>query len=330
MKIYTTRRLLALLVLMAGVTCAWSKDTPTRKIWIDTDIAIGEERPEGGGYADVDDAYALLQMMAAAKLDIVGLSATYGNTTLPQAYRISKKVVRRYAPQRFPVTHGATGPLQLDSLVTNEAVEVLAQNLGEQKLTILALGPATNVATLLLLYPQLAERIEEIVLVAGRRSADYAFHIGDEALPFPDFNFELDPIAFQVIMQTEIPITLCPFEISSQVWIKAPDLEKLAQMGSSGRFLAKLSMNWLENWKSFGSDGFNPFDALASHYLVHPEGVQHKRVQAHVEFHPDDTQPGRFKPYLICNQQPGRTVTYCYAPVPGVKEILLREVGNLK
>lgn len=319
---------------------AAAENTPPGKaqktVWIDTDIAIGEKRPEGGGYADVDDAFALLQIINAPSLRIAGLSTVFGNTTLPKATKIAKKIGRRFSANDLPVYTGSSTALNLQNVQSNEAVKALAAALKTQKITIMAIGPATNIAKLILLHPDVLENIEEIILVAGRRSAQYHFHIGDNALPFPDLNFELDPVAFQVILQTNIPLTLCPFEISSKVWITEQDLGQMAQAGKASRYLAKNSVPWLQNWYEFGSHGFNPFDALASHYLRHPRQVQSKMLQAHLAYHPDDTQPAAanatpvFKPYLICNSFYGRPVRYCYAPAKNLKAQLLEDLNPKK
>jgi len=126
---------------------------------------------EGEGYSDVDDGYAVLQLFKAENIKIAGLSAVFGNTKIQDAYRLSQNIVDKFAPYAIPVYKGAGTKLNLDNVETNEAVEALSERLRKNPLHILAIGPATNISTLLLLYPELKSRIEEVVLVAGRRKS---------------------------------------------------------------------------------------------------------------------------------------------------------------
>ena len=296
-------------------------------LWIDTDLAIGYERPEGGGYADVDDGFAIAQLLNSIPKRVKGISTVFGNTTLENAYHLTRAFLEFYPQLEVPAFKGANGMLQSGNPEQTDAVDALARALQNHKMTILAIGPLSNIATLLFLHPAAAENIAEIVMVAGRQSENDHFFVGDNALPFPDFNFELDPVAFQIVAQSSIPITLCPFEISSKVWIRDEDLDQLSRGNDISGFIAGKSRPWLANWKEFGSTGFNPFDAIASHYLLYPQDVQMKKLKARVEYHPDDTvREKSYKPYLICDNKWGRAVNYCYQPTD--EEVLKRKLLN--
>jgi pyrimidine-specific ribonucleoside hydrolase len=80
--------------------------------------------------------------------------------------------------------------------------------------------------------------------------------------------------------------------------------------------LANASQAWLQQWLNQGADGFNPFDVLASHYLISPEDIVSEELNARLEIHPDDTKKDNerniFKQYLLCDRRPGFPVKYCY------------------
>jgi inosine-uridine nucleoside N-ribohydrolase len=80
--------------------------------------------------------------------------------------------------------------------------------------TVVAVGPLTNVASLLHQHPEVAERIAEVIAVAGRRPLQ-RFTTGSAS--HPDLNFEKDPEAFAAILSTAVQLTLAPFELSSQL-----------------------------------------------------------------------------------------------------------------
>src|SRR5262249_55309408 len=148
--------------------------------------------------------------------------------------------------------------------VENDAVRAMATALQERRLTILAVGPVTNVGTLLRLHPELAERIERIVMVAARRPGQRFTSSETQARPHRDFNFELDPAAMQVILDSSVPLVFAPWEVSSQVWIGRDELAALGRSGGSGKWIAETSEYWIAMWeREITKRGFNPFDSLA-------------------------------------------------------------------
>lgn len=309
---------------------------PTPKsVWIDTDVAIGTSTPELG-YADVDDAFALLDLFAAPEqVSIRGISAVFGNTTLPQAVALGQAISDRFG-QGWPVAPGAVGPLDLRAVKPTAATEAMARALRDEALHILAIGPATNVGTLLLLHPELAGQIESVILVAGRRGPSQHFQVGPHHHPpFPDLNFDLDPLAFQLMLQAGVPLVLAPFEVSHKVWIDAGDLDRLSGLNEAGAYLATHSRAWLAQWQPYGCTGFNPFDVLASSWLIDPTGFQSVDLPVRIEVHPDDTapdQPEAFKPYLVAAPGPAGLprVTYIHTPPATFKATLWQRLARLK
>jgi len=238
------------------------------KIWIDTDPAIGV--PD----CDVDDGLALIQAFHSPELEVLGVSAVFGNTSLENAFPLAQEICREFGPLGLGAHAGAAAADDLGR--ANDAVHAMASALAETPLTLLALGPLTNVGTLLQLHPELAPRIESIVMVAARRPGLEFFSVPSQADPFPDFNFECDPAAMQIVLDAGAPLVFAPWEVSSHVFVTAADLDALAQTGPSGAYVARLSRGWLEIWTDrLGAPGFNPFDTLAVGWLTHPDLIEH-------------------------------------------------------
>lgn len=300
-----------------------------KQVWIDTDLSVGMKRESGAGYCDVDDGYAILQLMKSDKISIEGISAVFGNTTIDKAYALCQKMKNEFSGEDIPVHRGAGGAIDLQQTGTNEAVEALAERLQNQKLYILAIGPAINIGLLLLNYPELKSQIEQIILVAGRRKPTDYFAIGNKGRRSKDANFDHDPNAFRLMFQYELPVVLCPFEISHKVWLAADDLDRLAEGDAGDQWLAEHSGNWLQQWIDQGAKGFNPFDVLASHYLIEKDDIISEHLQARLEIHPDDTKSDddqAYKPYLLCDDKAGFPVEYCYDVVDGYHEKLMRSL----
>ncbi|MFI8378540.1 nucleoside hydrolase [Leeuwenhoekiella sp. NPDC079379] len=302
-----------------------------KKVWIDTDLSVGMKRYHREGYSDVDDGYAVLQLFKAENIEVTGISAVFGNTKIEDAYRLSQKMAAEYAPYKIAVFKGAAEQINLAEVKTNEAVAALAEALKKEPLHILAIGPATNIGILVLLYPELKSQIKEVVLVAGRRAADAYFKIGKPTSHHaPDLNFDLDNDAFRILFENNIKVVLCPFEISNKVWLTAKDLETLKTEDTGNIWLSEQSQPWLQQWIAGGETGFNPFDVLASHYLLAPEDLVMEELNAHLEIHTNDmlleTPEHNFKQYLICNTQPGFKVTYCYDVVSDYHQKLMNSL----
>ena len=302
-----------------------------KKVWIDTDLSVGMKRHRGEGYCDVDDGFAILQLMRAKTVEITGISAVFGNTIIDNSYPLCKKMSADFADGKLPVYKGAAEALNLEDIKNNPAVEALAKALQKEPMHIMAIGPATNIGILLLLYPELAKNIKEVVLVAGRRKTTDHFDIGNKGRRAQDLNFDLDNDAFRILFESGVKVVLCPFEISSKVWVTSSDLDELKQGDAGNRWLAEQSQTWLAQWISLGASGFNPFDVLASHYLIAPEDLIYEELNAHLKIDRDDTavneDKNTFKPYLICDKTPGFPVIYCHNVVADYHKKLMESLN---
>lgn len=301
-------------------------------VWIDTDPAVG--LPD----RDVDDGLALLQAFNAPELTIRGISVVFGNASLEEALPTARFLVERFGPAGLEVYPGAaTAAAAGPGASETPAVRALSAALRLEPLAILALGPVTNIAALLERYPDLTSRIRSVVVVAGRRPGQRFTTGSVNSRGHPDFNFEMDPDAFAMLLGHQVPVVLVPFELSSRVWLTRADLDRLAAGAQGARWIARASKGWLDRWHAvFEVGGFNPFGTLAVAYLTHPTMLQCTVQPVIIDTALDDAADARIqgteavtKPYLIVG--PGlptlRTATYCYDVDPGFKEMLLERLG---
>jgi len=300
-------------------------------VWIDTDPAVGET------HRDVDDGLALLQAFHSPELALRGVSVVFGNTSLEQALPIARDIVTRFGPPGLTVEPGASGPNQVG--VETAASGAMAEALRREPLTILALGPMSNVATVLRNHPELARRIVRVVAVAGRRPGQ-CFTTGcHNTCGHRDFNFEQDPDAFSILLASDVPLALAPFELASQVWITSRDLDRLEAASDAGRWIAPAARTWLQLWmETFGVDGFNPFDTLAVAYVTTPQFVAVESLAVEIQVLSDDGTERRMqgtavpeKPYLLVSSGRdalARHVEYCHKALAPLKEDILRRVAG--
>lgn len=311
--------------------------TATKKVWIDTDPSV---TTEGESAKEVDDGFALVQAFNSPELEIRGITVVFGNAPFEQAWPIGQEIVRRFGPANLPIFPGAAKAEQLGE--ETEAVKAMAEALKKEKLTILALGPVTNVATLVKNHPELVASIEQIIAVAGRRPGQSFKSRPDQPRGFRDFNFELDAPGFQALLDSTVPIVLAPWEVSSHIWLREAELQRLQNGTEATKWLYPAAAKWLKQWQTgLQLDGFNPFDTLAIGFLTSPQLIQCEDLPATIKTLPDDTQTAEDakksgkkleKPYLLAGREIAskRLVKYCYQPAPEFKEDLMARLLKTK
>lgn len=298
-----------------------------RKIWIDTDLVIGlpERAPR-----EVDDGLTLLMALRHVdKVEVKGISLV---TNIDYGYQVAQKLLTWYAPGRgIPVYKGsnATG----DVGVENDASRALAAALKKEKLTIAAIGPATNVATVLKNHPELAGQIEEITFCAGR-TPGFPFRPGLETMTVSDYNFEKDVEAFKVIFDSGVKVILSGFECSSYLFLGRTDWEFLAQGSEGDRWVAAQLGPWsLRGQRVFGVEGFIPYDTTPLGHITHPQYFKYYRhIPVQINFRENDaTTPNATKskkPFLEVSYdyKSKWKCDYAYKTLPGFEEVVINSL----
>lgn len=299
-------------------------------VWIDTDPSAGEKD------RDVDDGLALVQAFNSPELEIKGISVVFGNADLAKGLPIADFIVRNFGPSTLieKIFSGAASSEDLGK--ETSASKALAEALAQERMSILALGPATNIATVIRNHPEVVKNIEQVIAVAGRRPGQRFTTGTKNKKGHRDFNFELDPEAFQVLLKSGVPLVLTPFEISSKVWIYEDDIKKFEIGSAATKWLAGPSRDWLGLWKRvFFVEGFNPFDTLAITYLTVPSLLQCEVLPAEIRVLKDDAteyyMQGKKvdkKPYLLADKKikSSSKVNYCFNANPGFKEDLFKRL----
>jgi pyrimidine-specific ribonucleoside hydrolase len=323
-------RLLAITALVAAIrVCGLIAQSAPVAVWIDTDPAVGVAD------RDVDDGFALLQAFHSPEIAVRGVSVVFGNAPLAQAWPIGLRIVGRFGPAGVRAYRGAARASDLG--VENAATRALAAALGREPLVVLALGPATNVATVLKNHPTLRDRMVRVVAVAGRRPGQRFTTGTTNPSGHRDFNFEEDPDAFRVLLASGVPLTLAPFEMSSKVWLRSSELDAIVHADSSAEWIVGPARRWLALWtRTFGVDGFNPFDALAVARVTSPSQLRCETLPARVDILADDATEARMqgtvvarKPYLLVSREFGASVPavdYCFDASDSVKADVLRRI----
>jgi pyrimidine-specific ribonucleoside hydrolase len=242
-------------------------------VWIDTDPSCGKKKTD-----DVDDCWALLLAFRSPELDVRGISTVFGNTDGYTTFAVATEFVNSLRRDQSITTElpsvyrGADQKGRYDVSITTDATRALAEELKRGKLNVIAIGPLTNIATLIVQNPELKEHIERIIAVAGNRSGqgNRRFFLGkNRILHFHDLNFRKDTAAFEIVLNSGVPLHLLPFEAAQKVTVTREDATLIASTGGIAKWLVEQSDGWMQFWeKKLNMNGFYPFDCLAVGYAI--------------------------------------------------------------
>lgn len=239
----------------------------------------------------VDDAFALLLAMRSPELKVEAVTAVAGNVpldvTLPNALRLVEIAGRT----DIPVGAGASSPL-IRELVTaayahgNNGLagvdfpaptlkpvaepaadlicRVVRQNAGN--ISVVGIGPLTNVALALRQDPGIIPMIRSIVLMGGSLS-------GGNVTPAAEFNFYVDPEAASIVFGAGIPIRMVGLDVTRKVHLTDAHIRSLqAGTGPVSKAAARIASAVMKMYREHGETGGpNLHDPLAVSSLIHPD-----------------------------------------------------------
>lgn len=221
----------------------------------------------------VDDAVMLMMALASPALDVRAITTVAGNVPLHLTSRnarmmcdlMGRKDVPVFAgcPRpmlRLPVTaedfHGESGIAGLDPfepetpLGAPHAVNALIgalRSAGPSEMSIVITGPMTNLATALVMAPDIAGHIRQLVIMGGADSE------GGNITPFAEFNVFADPHAAEIVLSSGVPATVLPLDATHQVRAHDQYIDRLRAMpGDRPEIMVRLleAANILEEkWK---------------------------------------------------------------------------------
>lgn len=265
-----------------------------RKIIISSDVAAGLVNGASDSPSDTDDSYAIELISTYIDAEVLAVLTIHGNNiergnffTATETFLLTPGVwngpvlrgseVPLAVPKDIIWTGGINQDINLPELcITGGVLEMVAllQD-SEDSITILALGPLTDVACIVLNFPDVLDKIEEIVFLGGRAPDEVLAYDFAPDVIFTDFNLSQDYRAAEVVLeQSDIPITFINFSISSSTLYTDDQIDSLGSSECSPRsqLLSRASQARLENLAELlGENVMDTFDINASYYLAKPE-----------------------------------------------------------
>jgi purine nucleosidase len=209
--------------------------TERRRVVLDTDLAMGAPG------SDIDDGFALALALADPEMELELVTTVGGNTDVETATELSKQLLERLGRPDIPVVRGGGS----SSPRTHAAVEIAERVVAAPgELTLVAIGPLTNVALALLLAPEVATAVREIVIMGGV----YLRHTNIAAMP-GEFNIWCDPEAAAVVFESGARLRCVGLDVTTRVRLTDDDAARLsASRRPFGAFAGACTREWIAHW----------------------------------------------------------------------------------
>ncbi len=131
----------------------------------------------------------------------------------------------------------------------------------EQPITLVPIGPLTNIALLLKLYPEVKDQIAEIVLMGGSTARGNAGVMAE-------FNIFADPEAAKIVFQSKLPIVMVGLDVGLKALVYPEDSEQLKNLNETGKMIYQLFKRYRGGSMK---TGLKMYDSCAIAYLLKPE-----------------------------------------------------------
>ncbi len=263
----------------------------TRKVIIDVDPGI-------------DAVVALSIALFDPRLDVVAVTAVAGSLSATQATRNVQAIIEQLDPPRWPRIGAAVEPESAPALAPlsqhygvdglgnagfrvaelhhqHPSEKVITEEIRQtpEHVTVLALGPATNVALALRRDASLASQFGQIVFSGGTVRAP------GNATPAAEFNMYFDPVAARDLFRSRTTKTLVPLDSTTQVVFGYDRLEQLPDETTRiGRLLRKLlPVAFRAHRQDWGMEGIWLHDAVTLVAMTDPEFFTMQRLAGDVE-----------------------------------------------
>ncbi|MBM3125741.1 MAG: nucleoside hydrolase, partial [Chloroflexi bacterium] len=214
----------------------------------------------------IDDSLAILLALASPELVVDGISIVHGNTSTEQGTVNALSLLELAGASHIPVYKGCELPLVNPSLLAPEThgnfglgyaslkepkiraqvrhgcdylIEQIMSRPGE--ITLAAIGPLTNLALAIRQEPRLVHNVKEIFIMGG------ALRHPGNTTPAAEFNAYVDPHAAHIVLNSGMPITLTPLDVTYQCVFLREHVERLLRIDSPvTRFIADATRFYME------------------------------------------------------------------------------------
>lgn len=260
-------------------------------VYVDTDVGLGTPG------AEIDDGAALIFLLHNKSIDIVGAGSVFGNVPLPDATLNLDRLLTWLDGEHILLGLGAEKPLvaattwsedwqsaygktlawntrPVTYLAANLIIHTIRSHPGQ--VSILSLGPMTNLALAVRLEPAIISMAREVIVMGGSFNAQN---------PSPEFNVRCDPEAAQIVFRSKWNVHALGLDVTRRVHFSRRDFASLPDGNPAVELLRTQAPGWIDRMEGMGwdQDGCALHDAMAAAYLVDNTIFQTEQTGIEVE-----------------------------------------------
>ncbi|MBW3020054.1 nucleoside hydrolase [Candidatus Woesearchaeota archaeon] len=243
-----------------------------------------------------DDAMALMLAVKSNEFDILAITTVAGNSTIENVTRNARYIMNKlnsnvpiYSGEAKPldrelikaVVHGKSGLEGIDPTnepnLTNNAVDKIIELVRDnENLTLVTLGPLTNIAKAINKNPEVMSNVKEIVMMGG------AIKVPGNKNRVGEFNFFVDPLAAKIVFKFPIKKKLIPLDACNHVRLSLEDFERINS--DLREPVLKMAKPFISNISKFeGVKAALMYDPLTIFAMIKPESATTKEYNIDIE-----------------------------------------------
>ncbi len=250
-----------------------------------------------------DDALAIMLLIRSDKADVRAITTVAGNVDVQRTTNNARFILDLIG-SKIPIFSGSDKPLKkklinanvhgvsglaganvtktepLNGLAVDSMIQIIRTNPG--KVTIVAIGPETNIAKAFLKDPELPKLIKQIVIMGG------AIEVPGNKSRVAEFNLFVDPDAAKIVFDAPVKKVMVPLDVCNEMPLFMEDFQKIkGKLRAPILSMMKQFIKGIAKFENF--KGALVYDALATYFLINPKAYTLKKMDIRIETKGDVT-----------------------------------------
>lgn len=274
----------------------------------------------------IDDAMAIMNAVNSENIEVKLISTVSGNLTIDETVKNALKIVEICKCEHIPVAVGADKPYKRQSVYASmaqgskglggfqfknpktkpfnikspDAIYYFLKDNPASNTTLLCTGPMTNIANLLIKYPDAKNLISRIVFMGGSKDENGSTE------PYREFNVAYDPEATQIVFNSHIPLVMVPMELGHIAYFTPDEQGKIKRANKLGEIFYKMFTKY--NDFHVGKLGAAVHDSCCALYLSNPEIFKTEDAFVKIDYHKKEDKEYGFINCDFTSKAPNATV----------------------
>ncbi len=241
-----------------------------RKIIFDCDNTMGISG------CDMDDGLCLLYLLGREDIELLAVSASFGNNQTKVVYENTKKMLAERKREDIPLWLGGLKPEDWDSESPRNLVKLAREY--PHEIDLIVTGSLTNIAGAFVLDPEFFSLIKGIYFMGGI-TAPLLF----EKKEMKELNFSVDYKASTLVFQNGENLHIITGNACLSVMTSYSDFKERLENSSLGQYILKKESDWFAyNDREYGIKGFYNWDMTTVLYYFYPELFRERKKNIHI------------------------------------------------